>query len=127
MDKYIDKVEKSMKLTEVIKELRELNKSVEHNGMMLNTPTLDIEECCFLSALECFQTMVPQLKARQKKIQQKVVRNLKSKLLRSVVSCNREEGKNKACQGCDSYPLKDSREFVKQLESLLQKALNRLV
>nr|XP_046178825.1 uncharacterized protein LOC124010443 [Oncorhynchus gorbuscha] len=123
----VDKVERTMKLTEVLKELRQLNKSVAHNGMMLNTPTLDIEECCFLSALECFRKMVPSLRAKQKNLQRKVIKNLSPLTFRGVDSCSREERENKVCQGCDSYPMKDSREFVKQLESLLQKAMNRLV
>ncbi|XP_031647259.1 interleukin-21 [Oncorhynchus kisutch] len=117
----VDKVKRTMKLTEVLKELRELNKSVAHNGMMLNTPTLDIEECCFLSALECFRKMVPSLKAKQKKLQRKVIKNLSPLTFGGVDSCSREERENKVCQGCDSYPMKDSREFVKKLESLLQK------
>nr|ACJ02096.1 IL-21 [Salmo salar] len=116
-----DNVERTMKLTEVLKELRQLNKSVEHNGVMLNTPTMDIEECCFLSTLECFQKMVPRLKTKQKKLQCKVSRNLNPLTFTGVDSCSREEREKKVCQGCDSYPMKDSREFVQQLESLLQK------
>ncbi|XP_055743973.1 interleukin-21-like [Salvelinus fontinalis] len=124
----VDKVERIMKLTEVLKELRRLNKSVEHNGVKLNTPTLDIEECCFLSALECFQKMVPRLNTNKNHLQRKVIKNLKNPLtFRGVDSCSQEERENKVCQGCDSYPMKDSREFVQQLESLLQKAMNRLV
>ncbi|CAB1325545.1 unnamed protein product, partial [Coregonus sp. 'balchen'] len=80
-----DKVERSLKLTEVIKDVGALKKSVE--------------ECCAVSALECFRTMVLNLTAREKKFQQKKT----------------------VCQICNSYPMKDSRKFLQQLESLLQK------
>uniref|UniRef100_A0A674B680 Interleukin 21 n=1 Tax=Salmo trutta TaxID=8032 RepID=A0A674B680_SALTR len=121
-----DNVERTMKLTEVLKELRQLNKSVEvgQSAIFLNT---FFEECCFLSTLECFKKMVPHLKTKQKKLQRKVIRNLSPLTFTGVDSCSREERENKVCQGCDSYPMKDSREFVQQLESLLQKAMTRLV
>ncbi|KAM9510822.1 uncharacterized protein ACWYII_045547 isoform 2-T2 [Salvelinus alpinus] len=135
MDKYIaitcvlvhaDKSKRLLKLTEVIKELKALNKSVKHNSVMLNTPSMDMEECCSQSALECFRAMVPHLNAKNKILQRKVIKNLNNQLiLGSLDSCSQEEREKTVCQGCDSYP-KDSQECVQQLESLLQKAISRL-
>ncbi|CAB1337345.1 unnamed protein product, partial [Coregonus sp. 'balchen'] len=130
MDKYIAvtccvlvdavKDERSLKLTEVLKELKALNKSVEHNSVMLNTPSLDMEECCSLYALECFRAMVPHLTARNKQLQHKFAKSLRNPLIStSLDSCSLEEREKTVCQGCDSYP-KDSQKWVQQLESLLQ-------
>uniref|UniRef100_A0A4W5RH28 Interleukin-21 n=1 Tax=Hucho hucho TaxID=62062 RepID=A0A4W5RH28_9TELE len=113
-----NKGERLLKLAEVIRELKALNKSVKHNSVMLNTPSMDLEECCSLSALECFRR---HLKAGDNRLQRKVVKHLRSPLiLKSLDSCSREEREKTVCQGCDSYP-KDSQECVQQLESLLQK------
>uniref|UniRef100_A0A8C8HBZ4 Interleukin n=1 Tax=Oncorhynchus tshawytscha TaxID=74940 RepID=A0A8C8HBZ4_ONCTS len=135
MDKYIaftcvlvdaDKGERILKLTEVIKELKALNKSVTHNSVMSNAPSMDTEECCSQSALECFRAMVPHLKAKNKILQRKVIKNLNNRMiLGSLDSCSQEEREKTVCQGCDSYP-KDSQKCVQQLESLLQKAISRL-
>ncbi|KAM9510821.1 uncharacterized protein ACWYII_045547 isoform 1-T1 [Salvelinus alpinus] len=123
---HADKSKRLLKLTEVIKELKALNKSVKHNSVMLNTPSMDMEECCSQSALECFRAMVPHLNAKNKILQRKVIKNLNNQLiLGSLDSCSQEEREKTVCQGCDSYP-KDSQECVQQLESLLQKAISRL-
>ncbi|XP_036407692.1 interleukin-21 [Megalops cyprinoides] len=117
-----------LKLTEVMKELNLLNRGVQHNGLRLSTPTSDVEECCALKALSCFRENLQLLPAANKRHQHKLTKSLKSQMIvNSVNTCSQEETQNATCPRCDSFPKRDSREFVRELESLLQKTYSRLV
>ncbi|KAJ8372102.1 hypothetical protein AAFF_G00294660 [Aldrovandia affinis] len=83
-----------LKLSEVRKELDVLGKGLQHEGLMLNTPTNDIEECCSVSALQCFRENVPLLRANNKNLQRKLTKNLRSsKIVASVNTCSEDETK----------------------------------
>ncbi|KAJ8015510.1 hypothetical protein DPEC_G00026880 [Dallia pectoralis] len=129
MDKYIEDMQAIQKLKETLLELRELKKSFEHSGITLHTPSLDNHECCSPSVLECFRTMMPHLKAKNSPLHFRFSKSLKNpSIIKSVDLCkNSSQEEKKVCQKCDSYPKKDSREFVRQLESLLQKTMTTLM
>uniref|UniRef100_A0A8C9VFB3 Uncharacterized protein n=1 Tax=Scleropages formosus TaxID=113540 RepID=A0A8C9VFB3_SCLFO len=74
------------------------------------------QECCFLSALPCFSANVQRLKTTQGKLQQKLSRNLKSTKFFDL--CSTKCTWN-ISPSCDSYPMKNSKEFIKELEILL--------
>ncbi|KAG7461985.1 hypothetical protein MATL_G00197050 [Megalops atlanticus] len=120
--------QRTLKLTEVMKELNLLNRGVQHNGLRLNTPTSDVEECCALKALSCFRENLQLLPTANKRHQHKLTKSLKSQMIvNSVNTCSQEEIQKATCPRCDSFPKRDTKEFVRELESLLQKTYSRLV
>ncbi|KAJ8393299.1 hypothetical protein AAFF_G00062000 [Aldrovandia affinis] len=109
-------------------DLGRLNKSVLHNGLMLNTPQIDeIEKCCYGSAIQCFSEKLSELKSIESagSLKNKIRRNL-SKATIHVNTCSAEDTLNANCQTCDSYPMRDSKEFIQALKTLLQSSINKL-
>ncbi|XP_060766200.1 interleukin-21 [Neoarius graeffei] len=97
------------------------------NGMLLHSPTNDIKECCSQSALQCFKnglsTIIHKNTPKMNILMKKLHRNL-SKLtnMNSMNTCTEQEIKNVMCMPCDSYPTVNSKEFLTNLQSHLQKA-----
>ncbi|KAG9339851.1 hypothetical protein JZ751_022354 [Albula glossodonta] len=87
-----------LKLDEIRMDLKTLNKSVL--------------ECCFGSALVCFSQRLPQLNTTGN------VRSLEKKIVRDL----RKTNINVACPACDEYPMRNSNEFIRALETLLQRS-----
>ncbi|KAG5845453.1 interleukin-21 isoform X2 [Anguilla rostrata] len=113
-------------LKEVAMDLDRLEKSLQ-KGVMLHTPTNDIDECCSLSVLECFRGNVNLLQATQKKLQHKLFKKLMNPMIVSNMNfCTLEETQKAICPPCNSYPKRNSEQFVKELRLLLQKATARL-
>ncbi|XP_061103136.1 interleukin-21 [Conger conger] len=110
-----------LKLEEMQKDLENLNKSVQHHGLMLNTPqTEDIKECCTGHAMLCFGEKLDALDS-QKSTKKLLGRSLQKRIIReSVNDCSEDDTKSANCPACDSYPLRDSRTFVQALKTLLQ-------
>ncbi|KAG7458953.1 hypothetical protein MATL_G00226090 [Megalops atlanticus] len=120
--------QKLAKLREVLNDFKKINGSIEHNGLMLNTPLMDDDEkCCAGSVLKCFSSKLSELKTTKAEHMKKFRRNLeKSMIEKSVNACSEEDTKKAICQACEDYSMKDSRVFMQALESLLQKAYDRL-
>ncbi|CAN9514576.1 unnamed protein product [Ophioblennius macclurei] len=114
------------KLEEVLRELRDVRQSLQHSEQMLNTPPQNIEDCCCLSALQCYRaSMQVQLNVTERK-QGKLYRSLKHHLtVRGLDLCNTGNS-TASCQTCDSHPKQKAREFFDRLESLIQRAVAKL-
>uniref|UniRef100_A0AAR2LJ69 Interleukin n=1 Tax=Pygocentrus nattereri TaxID=42514 RepID=A0AAR2LJ69_PYGNA len=70
---------------------------------------IQMHDCCSWSALECFNSQLLNIPTSNKDLQAKLHKNLRKKVI--VIKC----------QSCNSYPMIDSHEFMKNLLSLLQK------
>ncbi|XP_076595935.1 interleukin-21 [Chaetodon auriga] len=114
------------KLQEVLRQLSVVKANLQHNEQMLNTPPKNIEDCCCLSALHCFRTKL--------QVQFNITERNRSKLYRSLNHSITERGLDfcnsgnvrPTCQDCDSHPKENAREFFNRLESLIQRAIDRL-
>ncbi|XP_071391415.1 interleukin-21 isoform X2 [Centroberyx affinis] len=116
------------KLKEVRSELKQLNDSLQHNGLMLNTPPQIVEGSCCASALRCFQENLLKLNVTNKKIQRKLVKSLKSlHLTESGLNFCDSGNATTTCQTCNSYPKNSTKDFVDTLDSLIQMGLTRLM
>ncbi|XP_070819386.1 interleukin-21 [Chaetodon trifascialis] len=114
------------KLQEVLRQLSAVKANLQHNEQMLNTPPKNIEDCCCLSALHCFRTTL--------QVQFNITERNRSKLYRSLNHNITEKGLDfcnsgnvrPTCQDCDSHPKENASEFFNRLESLIQRAIDRL-
>ncbi|XP_048858583.1 interleukin-21-like isoform X2 [Brienomyrus brachyistius] len=114
------------KVDEVLKDLNRLKKVQQDTSLMLNIPS-DYEENCSLSALDCFGKNLTLLQGSQTLIS-KISTSLKSKLIvKAVNSRHKKDGKVANCLACGSYPKNDSKKFLEELGSVLQKANSRLM
>uniref|UniRef100_A0A3Q2XEI6 Interleukin n=1 Tax=Hippocampus comes TaxID=109280 RepID=A0A3Q2XEI6_HIPCM len=97
------------KLLEVVKQLGDVKDSLEvSEELLVNTPPQNIEDCCCLSALRCFRASLHvQFNVTERK-QDKLYRSLKHPI-------------TSTCETCDSQPKATAPEFVKRLESLIQR------
>ncbi|KAL4641616.1 IL-21 [Arapaima gigas] len=112
------------KIKEVLREVTALSQNLQHDGLLLNTPSRDIDECCFLSALPCFRDNVRLVNTIRKSIfPLKISHSLNSTSLMNAVysTCVQYGVQDADCAACDSYPKKNSKEFIKELERLLEK------
>ncbi|XP_069025569.1 interleukin-21 [Embiotoca jacksoni] len=114
------------KLEEVLKQLNSVKESLQHNEQMVNTPPENIEDCCCLSALQCFRvTLQFQFNATERK-QMKLSKSLQHPLtMRGLDFCN-DRNSASSCQTCDSHPKQKGKEFFNRLESLIQRARTKL-
>ncbi|XP_035379588.1 interleukin-21 isoform X2 [Electrophorus electricus] len=119
-------VDKTNHFRSTIKQAMELTKKVK-NDTFLSSPTNDIEDCCAQSALQCFSSQLLKIPTTYKTLLRKLNKNLsKSVIVESVGNCSRKERAKVICKSCDSYPMVDNKEFLKNLLSFLQKAFSRL-
>uniref|UniRef100_A0A8C2ZEI9 Interleukin-21 n=1 Tax=Cyclopterus lumpus TaxID=8103 RepID=A0A8C2ZEI9_CYCLU len=118
------------KLTEVLRQLNSVRRSLQHGEKMLSTPPLSVEDCCCLSALQCFQENLHVQFNVTERTQGKLYKSLKSPITcgRAEVnfSCVLHVSLQATCQDCDSHPKENAREFFNRLESLIQKGITRL-
>ncbi|XP_071772320.2 interleukin-21 isoform X1 [Centroberyx gerrardi] len=117
------------KLKEVRSELKQLNGSLQHNGLMLNTPPQNVEDSCCISALCCFQENLLKLNVTKKTTQKKLAKSLRSlqRTESGLNFCDSGNATQTTCQTCNSYPKSSTRDFVDTLDSLIQKGLTRLM
>ncbi|XP_077388942.1 interleukin-21 [Festucalex cinctus] len=118
------------KLAEVLKQLGDVKDSLQRRELLVNTPPQNIEECCCLSALQCFRNnLLVQFNVTEMK-EVKLYRSLKHHITeRGLDFCksgNKSGNDVSTCQTCDSHPKATAREFVSRLESLIQRAISRL-
>ncbi|XP_074505176.1 interleukin-21 isoform X2 [Sebastes fasciatus] len=111
------------KIEEVRRHLKIWRESLQHNEQMeLSTPPRNIEDCCCLSAWQCFRANL--------NVQFNVTEIRNKKLYRGLHShitekglCNSSDSGNaqSTCQDCASQPKENAREFFDRLENLMQK------
>ncbi|XP_034399994.1 interleukin-21 [Cyclopterus lumpus] len=115
------------KLTEVLRQLNSVRRSLQHGEKMLSTPPLSVEDCCCLSALQCFQENLHVQFNVTERTQGKLYKSLKSPITKRGLCISTKSGDVQAtCQDCDSHPKENAREFFNRLESLIQKGITRL-
>ncbi|XP_029967194.1 interleukin-21 isoform X2 [Salarias fasciatus] len=121
-----DRIQDLRKLREVLKELRTVNRSLQNSEQMLSIPPQDLEDCCCVSALQCYRdSMKVHLNVTESK-QKKLYNSLKhSYTIRSLNFCNSGNTAT-TVPACDSYPKEKARDFLKRLESLIQRAVSNL-
>ncbi|KAK2848808.1 hypothetical protein Q5P01_008642 [Channa striata] len=119
-----DKSNQKRKLEEVLRQLNEV-KSLQHNEAMLSAPPENIEDCCCLSALQCFRANMQVHFNMAEKKQSKLYKSLKHRYTeKGLEFCN--SGSRSTCQDCHSHPKVNVNEFFNRLESLIQRAIARL-
>ncbi|XP_076860646.1 interleukin-21 [Brachyhypopomus gauderio] len=101
---------------------------IKQNDSLFYSPTNDIEDCCSQSALQCFHSQLLNISSiSSKHLKIKLWKNLKkNNIVTSVDNCSQEERDNVTCKSCDSYLMVNSKEFLKNLLSLLQKSFSKL-
>uniref|UniRef100_A0A8L0DVJ2 Uncharacterized protein n=1 Tax=Oncorhynchus mykiss TaxID=8022 RepID=A0A8L0DVJ2_ONCMY len=67
------RAEQTDKIVEIVARQRKLNMSMAHPDMTLADPTLIVNQCCFLSAVECFRHLVESMNSKFKKIKKNVI------------------------------------------------------
>ncbi|KAF4105151.1 interleukin-21 [Onychostoma macrolepis] len=118
---------KILTLSKVMNELNKINQGmIKDKSTSLNSPTVnDLKDCCVASALECFRSQVNHLSVTDPKLRRSkmiVRRELQRPLIvNSVSSCKPEEIQTAQCKSCDSYNKVDSRMFMQNFQTLLQK------
>ncbi|XP_057706948.1 interleukin-21 [Corythoichthys intestinalis] len=113
------------KLVDVLNQLGDVKDSLQTKELLVNTPPQNIEDCCCLSALRCFQESLQGKFNMTERMQNKFYRGLKHPITeRGLDLC--KSGYSASCGTCDSHPKASAKEFVNRLELLLQRAIARL-
>ncbi|XP_078116197.1 uncharacterized protein LOC144524085 isoform X1 [Sander vitreus] len=113
------------KLEEVLRQMEALRGNMQNNDQMLNTPPVDIEDVCCLSALQCLSASLNvQYNVTENKPKTKLLKSLRSHItVRGL--CNAGSVQS-TCQDCASHPKENATTFFNRLESFIQKAITRL-
>ncbi|KAL7858422.1 hypothetical protein AOLI_G00185240 [Acnodon oligacanthus] len=102
-------------------------KTTKQSDSLFYSPTTGIEDCCSWSALECFSSQLLSIPTSNKALQAKLRKTLSKKIIVSSVDrCTVEQKAKVNCQPCNSYPMIESNEFMKNLLTLLQKSFMQL-
>ncbi|ROL41096.1 Interleukin-21 [Anabarilius grahami] len=119
-------------LRKVMKELEKINKVMDKNASLFNSPTTnDLKDCCIRSALECFRSQVMNLKVTgDKHIKSlKIISNESRKklIVDNLPNCKTVEGEEKEaqCKSCESYSQVNSQMYMKNFLTLLQKVSSK--
>uniref|UniRef100_A0A3B4TVY4 Interleukin 21 n=1 Tax=Seriola dumerili TaxID=41447 RepID=A0A3B4TVY4_SERDU len=118
------------KLEEALRQLNEVKRRQQHYEEMLNAPE-NIEDCCCLSALQCFKAnMQVHFNVTEGK-EKKLYNSLKNHLtVRSLDFCNSGNDtlhEELICCTHSTWPLVNfSFEFFNRLESLIQRGITKL-
>uniref|UniRef100_A0A3P8RPL9 Interleukin n=1 Tax=Amphiprion percula TaxID=161767 RepID=A0A3P8RPL9_AMPPE len=105
------------KLQEVLLQLSDVKESLQHSEQELRTPPKNIEDCCCLSALQCFRANLNvQFNITEKRKQRRLYNSLRDPFtVRGLDFCN------STCQDCASHPKEKASEFFSRLESLIER------
>uniref|UniRef100_A0A674P1M8 Interleukin 21 n=1 Tax=Takifugu rubripes TaxID=31033 RepID=A0A674P1M8_TAKRU len=120
-----DKVKQQRKLEEILRELGMVKRRLQNSKKMLSTPSENIGDCCCLSALKCFRENFKEIFSLTDLPQKKLYRSLTNTLTEKGLDfC---DSKNSTCQDCHSHPEEKAEKFFDRLNSLIQKAIDRLM
>ncbi|XP_068596943.1 interleukin-21 [Brachionichthys hirsutus] len=122
--KRVERTLERKKLQEVLIQLTAVKATLQHSELKLNTPPMDTEDCCCLSALECYRANLHVQFNTTDRNHRKLSRSLKNHLTESGL-CDSQRA-NSSCQDCASHPKENATEFFNRLESLIQKGIERL-
>ncbi|XP_068182448.1 interleukin-21 [Antennarius striatus] len=122
--KWVDRTLQRKKLQEVLIQLNAVKVTLQHSEQQLNTPPMDIEDCCCLSALECYRANLHVQFNTTERNHRQLSRSLKNHLTKSGL-CDSHKA-NSSCQDCASHPKENATEFFNRLQSLIQKGIDRL-
>ncbi|KAM3612922.1 uncharacterized protein V6R79_017203 [Siganus canaliculatus] len=114
------------KLLEVLRQLQNVKMNLQHSEQMFNTPPKNIEDCCCLSALQCFRNNLHGQFNVTERNQRQLYRSLKHSITERGLNFCRSENTQPTCQDCASHPKENAKEFFNRLESLIQRAITRL-
>lgn len=115
------------KLQEVLRELKLLRSNLQSRELMkMNTPPKDIEDCCCLTALNCFRNTLRDHFGVNDKYPRKLYRSLNHQLTISGMNFCNTENSTTSCPTCLSHPEEEASEFFSRLESLIQRGLSRI-
>ncbi|XP_011609274.1 interleukin 21 isoform X2 [Takifugu rubripes] len=99
--------------------------ALQNSKKMLSTPSENIGDCCCLSALKCFRENFKEIFSLTDLPQKKLYRSLTNTLTEKGLDfC---DSKNSTCQDCHSHPEEKAEKFFDRLNSLIQKAIDRLM
>ncbi|CAJ1059143.1 interleukin-21 [Xyrichtys novacula] len=114
--------QESRKLEEVLSDLKKFKDSLQNSQQLVYTPQ-NIEDCCCLSALQCFRDNLPD-GAGKKRV--KLYRSLKDPLtVKGLNFCDSENAQT-TCQACSAHPQQNATVFFNRLETLIKSAIMRL-
>nr|XP_046261819.1 interleukin-21 isoform X2 [Scatophagus argus] len=122
----IDKTQQRRKLQEVLRQLKAVKDIIPLSEGMLNTPPNNIEDCCCLSALQCFRANLQVQFNMTERHQSKLYRSLRNPITESGLDFCNSQDVTSTCQDCTSHPKENAKEFFNRLESLIQRAISRL-
>ncbi|KAM7417180.1 hypothetical protein PAMA_017021 [Pampus argenteus] len=111
------------KLSEVMWHLGDVKRNIQGHVGTYYTPPQNIEDCCCLSALQCFRTSLPNITSNSVS---KLSRSLKSNLVLKGLERKELCKPSTNCTECTSHQKENASEFFNRLESLIQRAINRL-
>uniref|UniRef100_A0A3Q3VTI4 Interleukin n=1 Tax=Mola mola TaxID=94237 RepID=A0A3Q3VTI4_MOLML len=107
------------KLQEVLRRLNTVKASLQDSKQSVNTPPQDIEDCCCLSALQCFRENLHV--EFNVSTTNHFYRSLKHNLTEGGLDFCNSRNVNSTCQACQSHPKENAKEFFNRLQSLIQK------
>ncbi|KAG9281168.1 interleukin-21 [Astyanax mexicanus] len=107
-------------LESTIKHLGQFNSTVQQTDTIFFTPPVDIKDCCSESALDCFRSQINNITSNNKRLQNKLHKNLRKS--ENIVKSKCEAARKAECMSCNLYEKTDSHKFLNNLLLLLQKS-----
>ncbi|XP_049897803.1 interleukin-21 [Epinephelus moara] len=113
------------KLQEILR-LVDTVKKQQHTKLDLHTPPQNIEDCCCLSALKCFQANMGVHFNISEKYQGKLYSSLNHTLTVNGLTLNNSRNTECTCGDCDLHPKTNATVFFSRLRTFIEKGLTRL-
>ncbi|CAK6965338.1 interleukin-21 isoform X2 [Scomber scombrus] len=99
--------------------------TLTHSELTLHTPPQNIEDCCSMSALQCYRANLQVFNSQDRKMS-KLIKSLNSHItVRGLDFCDSGAAEPN-CTECHLHPKENANEFFNRLESFIQKAITRL-
>ncbi|XP_049331025.1 interleukin-21 [Astyanax mexicanus] len=100
--------------------LRPEGSYIKQTDTIFFTPPVDIKDCCSESALDCFRSQINNITSNNKRLQNKLHKNLRKS--ENIVKSKCEAARKAECMSCNLYEKTDSHKFLNNLLLLLQKS-----
>ncbi|XP_039976342.1 interleukin-21 isoform X2 [Xiphias gladius] len=113
------------KLQEVLRQLNDVRESLQ-NDTMLNAPPENIEDCCSLTALECFRSSLQAHFVTTQKKMSKLIKSLRNSLTVNALNFCTQGNVEPTCSECGSDGEVNVQEFFNRLKSFIQEGITRL-